>query len=89
MLRAVLLAGVTACALSLPTQVPAQEPGGFQQAQSTVHDPLNCMCRAQGRLFELGEKICLRTADGPRMAECRMVTNVTSWGMTERPCPDS
>jgi hypothetical protein len=47
------------------------------------------MCRAQGRLFELGEKICLRTADGPRMAECRMVTNVTSWGMTERPCPDS
>ena len=88
-LRAVLLAAVTACALGLPLQASAQEPGRFQQAQSTFHDPLNCMCRAQGRLFQLGEKICLRTAEGPRMAECQMVTNVTSWGLTERPCPES
>jgi hypothetical protein len=53
------------------------------------HDPSQCYCRAQGRMFALGQSVCLRTAEGPRIAECRMVTNVTSWGVTERRCPDS
>ena len=54
-----------------------------------LHDPSQCYCRAQGRMFALGESVCLRTAEGPRIAECRMVTNVTSWGVTEQRCPDS
>jgi hypothetical protein len=68
----------------------AGEVRPIRTAQSIPpHDPSQCYCRAQGRMFALGESVCLRTAEGPRIAECRMVTNVTSWGVTERRCPDS
>ena len=66
----------------------AKEPARVQHAQAT-HNPLDCYCRAQGRIFAPGESVCLRTAEGGRMAECRMVTNVMSWGITERACPES
>jgi len=69
-----------ALAHEIPTALPAQAPD---------HNPLECYCRAQGRIFAPGESICLRTAQGPRMAECRMETNVMSWGVTERPCPEA
>jgi hypothetical protein len=54
-----------------------------------AHDPLNCFCRAQGRTFAVGETACLRTSEGPRVAECGMVLNNTSWQFTARPCPES
>jgi hypothetical protein len=53
------------------------------------HDPLDCYCRAQGQIFAPGATICLRTPQGARMAECRMVINVMSWGLTDQACPDS
>jgi hypothetical protein len=58
-------------------------------AQSQGHDPINCYCRAQGKSFAVGEIACLRTAEGPRIAECGMVLNNTSWQFTARPCPES
>ena len=58
-------------------------------AQSQSHDPMNCYCLAQGKSFAVGETACLRTADGPRIAECGMVLNNTSWRFTARPCPES
>jgi hypothetical protein len=67
----------------------AQEPTTAQHAQATPHNPLDCYCRAKGRIFAPGESICLRTAEGERMAECQMVTNVMSWGITDRACPES
>jgi hypothetical protein len=67
----------------------AQEPAPVQHAQATPHDPLDCYCRAKGQIFAPGESICLKTAAGGRMAECRMVTNVMSWGITDRACPES
>lgn len=63
----------------------AQEHGPLR----SVQHPPDCTCRAQGRTFALGESICLRTPEGSRMAECRMVLNVTSWAVTVRPCPES
>ena len=54
-----------------------------------VHDPMNCFCRAHGRTFAVGETACLRTSEGPRVAECGMVLNNTSWQFTARPCPES
>ena len=67
----------------------AHEPARVQPAQSPSHNPLDCYCRAQGRIFAPGESICLKTAQGGRLAECRMVTNVMSWGITDRACPES
>jgi hypothetical protein len=63
--------------------------GGAGMTQAQAHDPMNCYCRAQGRTFALGEMACLRTAEGPRIAECGMVLNNTSWQFTPRPCPES
>jgi hypothetical protein len=54
-----------------------------------LHDPANCFCRAQGKTFAVGETACLRTGEGPRVAECGMVLNNTSWQFTARPCPES
>jgi hypothetical protein len=48
-----------------------------------------CYCRAQGRLFRMGEQACLRSPDGPRLARCEMELNVTSWRFTSQRCPDS
>ena len=67
----------------------AHEPASFQHAQASPHNPLDCYCRAKGQIFAPGESVCLKTAHGGRMAECRMVTNVMSWGITDRACPES
>ncbi len=60
-----------------------------QPAQLPDHDPLECYCRAQGRMFAPGEKICLKTAQGPRLAQCGMEINVMSWSLTDTPCPEA
>jgi hypothetical protein len=69
-----------AAALDEPRFHPAQMPG---------HNPLDCYCRAEGRMFAPGEKVCLRTANGPRLAQCGMEINVMSWSVTEVPCPET
>jgi hypothetical protein len=57
--------------------------------QVQAHDPMNCYCRALGKTFAVGETACLRTGEGPRLAECGMVLNNTSWQFTGRTCPES
>jgi len=49
----------------------------------------DCYCRAQGRIFGIGDTICLRGPQGSRMARCSMELNVTSWRLSEQPCPES
>lgn len=63
------------------------EPGSFQPIQVPSQPP--CHCRANGQLFSLGEKACLKTARGGRIAQCSIAINVTSWEFTETPCPES
>lgn len=67
----------------------ASTPAGAQSAQAPGHDPLNCYCRAQGRTYAEGETVCLKTAEGPRIAYCDMALNVMSWSITSKPCPES
>jgi hypothetical protein len=40
-------------------------------------------------MFAPGEKVCLKTAEGARLAQCRMEINVMSWSVTETPCPET
>jgi hypothetical protein len=68
---------------------PLPHRGHIHQAQVPDHNPLDCYCRAQGRIFAPGEKICLKTAEGPRLAQCRMEVNVMSWSITEAACPET
>jgi hypothetical protein len=77
-------------ALSLVLSAPAQaHDPKVQTVQAPAHNPLDCWCLAKGRKFAPGETICLRTAEGGRMAECRMETNVMSWGLSDKPCPET
>lgn len=46
----------------------------------------DCTCRALGRSFELGTKVCLKTPHGPRLATCGMSLNNTSWHFSKEPC---
>lgn len=71
--------------------LPAQghERPAVQQAQAPGHNPLECYCRANGRIYAPGEQTCLRTPQGTRLAQCEMVTNIMSWEVTSQTCPDS
>ncbi len=76
--------------LMLWAPVAAHErPPVPQTAQVPDHNPLECYCRAQGKMFAPGEKVCLRTAEGPKLAQCRMEINVMSWSITDTPCPET
>ncbi len=46
----------------------------------------DCTCRAQGRDFQLGERACLATPNGARLATCGMVLNNSSWEFSQTPC---
>lgn len=61
----------------------AAEPAAPAQAQNPY---MNCTCRAQGRSYRLGERVCLSTPKGYRVAECRMQQNVTSWSISTEDC---
>jgi hypothetical protein len=66
--------------------------GGEASAQQTPLPPQHgpdCTCRVEGRSIAVGATACLRTAEGPRVAECAMVLNNTSWRITTRTCPES
>lgn len=83
--------GVSAVAALIAAHAPA-----LGQAQSTRQWPSqaqrwtpqipDCTCRAQGRDFGMGETICLRTANGDRLAVCGMVLNNSSWNVLDTPC---
>ena len=49
----------------------------------------HCTCRFDGQDVELGERRCIRTADGPRAAVCVMEQNVTSWRPGAEGCPQA
>ena len=66
-----------------------ERPALPQHTQAPDHNPPDCYCRAQGTMFAPGEKVCLKTADGPRLAQCQMEINVMSWSLTEAPCPET
>ena len=86
-----LAAVLAASALLAPNAALAHDPAAMSGdvVRAQAHDPMDCYCRAQGKTYAVGETACLRTSEGPRVAECGMVLNNTSWQFTARPCPES
>jgi hypothetical protein len=68
-------------AASLPVQAAEAAP---RQAQGAPR--IDCTCRANGHSYHLGERVCLSTPKGFRIAECRMSQNVTSWAVGGEDC---
>ena len=54
---------------------------------NAAHAGPNCTCRYKGADVALGQSVCMKTPDGPRMARCDRVLNNTSWKITDGPCP--
>ena len=49
----------------------------------------NCTCRFEGTEVPLGQRRCIRTAQGPRSAMCVLEQNVTSWRPSADECPQA
>jgi hypothetical protein len=67
-------------------QAPAAPAAGAGQTGVGAQRHIDCRCRANGRTYELGATVCLPTPAGHRVAECRMVQNVTSWRFAQEDC---
>lgn len=59
---------------------------GAAQGGAGAPRHIDCRCRAHGRTYELGARVCLPTPAGHRVAECRMEQNVTSWRFGREDC---
>lgn len=81
-----LLAILPGLLLPLPALGAAAPIGGSDHAQAGSPRAIDCRCRANGRTYELGQRVCLPTPSGHRVAECRMVQNVTSWSFDQEDC---
>ncbi len=76
-----LIAGALFAASLTATPAFAQ---GLTHAQG--QSASNCTCRYRGQDFELGDRVCLNSPDGPQQAECGFVLNNTSWNFTGLSC---
>jgi hypothetical protein len=46
----------------------------------------DCRCLYSGRYYHAGEFACIRTPNGPRLARCDKVSNLSSWRFTAKNC---
>jgi hypothetical protein len=75
-----------AASLSVSAAEAPGSRGPVQHPSQSGNAYINCTCRAQGQDYALGARVCLSTPSGYRMAECRMVQNVTSWTVGKESC---
>lgn len=86
MRRALLIAWLVAAQM-LATRLDAAAAGG-RLPDAQPRPPL-CTCRFRGENVALGSRRCLVTPEGPRMAECVLELNVTSWRTGPDRCPEA
>jgi hypothetical protein len=83
-----MLTAAPAFAQAIPqTRIERLPPGSYLSTQSIPGT--ECMCRGNGTFYNEGERTCLRTATGRRLALCNKVLNVLNWEISENPCPDT
>ena len=85
------LAGGLAVAVLIAAAAPAGAEGKFAPIpRGPIPPQPPCTCRgSDGASFQMGETICLRTAEGARIARCVMVENNPSWQPSATPCPQA
>lgn len=86
--RVALLALVVAAALT-PARAQERALSDIAAATRETAAAPECTCRANGRNYALGARICLRTPEGPRLFSCGMELNNTSWQRERDACPES
>lgn len=59
------------------------------RAQWIEAEDLVCTCRFKGEHVPIGGFRCLSTPDGPRLHQCVVEQNVTSWRPSGEGCPQA
>lgn len=84
-----------------PAEGTAEEPQGLPPANwpTSPHrgvidgwtgKPIPCRCRFNGKAYQLGEIVCMRTHVGVVLTRCDIFGNNTSWVPSREPCqPDA
>jgi hypothetical protein len=74
-------------AQSAPQEAEAWRTSPFHGAiNGATGLPIPCLCRHQGRNYNLGDKVCLQMPNGVMLARCDLVQNNTSWMPTNEQC---
>ena len=66
---------------------PACAVPGLILAAITGDAQADTTCRARDTFAIQDQILCIPTPEGPRLARCGMVLNVTSWTFLDEPCP--
>jgi hypothetical protein len=61
--------------------------GATLLAPSFAFAEIKCECRLFGNYVSVGDKVCMHTPSGARMASCEMVQNNPSWIFEDNECP--
>jgi hypothetical protein len=49
----------------------------------------NCQCKAQNKMYNQGQTVCLKMPQGMQLVQCIRDLNVTSWKKIQDGCPNS
>jgi hypothetical protein len=49
----------------------------------------NCQCKAQNKMFNQGQTVCLKMPQGMQLVQCVRDLNVTSWKKIQDGCPNA
>lgn len=93
-------AGLAVFAAVLWAPAAADEPQGLPPASwpTSPHRgvidgwgrKIPCRCRFNGKAYQLGEIVCMRTHVGTVLTRCDIFENNTSWIPSQQPCqPDA
>jgi len=85
---------------SAPAKRPNEAPQGLppENWRASPHHAvidgygrtIPCRCRFNGKAYQLGEIVCMRTHVGTVLTRCDIVENNTSWIPSRQPCqPDA
>ncbi|MBA5776718.1 hypothetical protein H2509_06205 [Stappia sp. F7233] len=61
--------------------------GAMTTFAAAAASAVDCTCRFRGSDYNLGDTVCLKTANGLELAQCQMVLNNTSWKFLSEQCP--
>jgi hypothetical protein len=49
----------------------------------------NCQCKAQNKMYDQGQTVCLKMPQGMQLVQCIRDLNVTSWKKIQDGCPNA
>ncbi len=71
---------------TIPAAARSEHRHAPEALPAALLDGRECTCRSLGRVYAMGEEICMATPEGRQLARCGMVINMPSWSVTPQSC---